>query len=140
MTADGKVLSGPKVTVNKDGFIIAEDGTVMTADGKILTGVAVNENGEVVGPDGTVMKDANLTIAADGTVRDNSGNVIAGVSGSSLPPGFDVPEADEQFIQTGLPKIITLILGGSSQDGVAKTSMLIAQPVASEIPTPKEGK
>ena len=140
MTADGKVLSGPKVTVNKDGFIIAEDGTVMTADGKILTGVAVNENGEVVGPDGTVLKDPNLTIAADGTVTDSSGNVIAGISGSSLPPGFDVPEADEQFIQTGLPKIITLILGGASQDGVAKTSMLIAQPVASEIPTPKEGK
>jgi len=138
MTADGKVLSGPKVTVNEQGFIVAEDGTIMTADGKILTGVAINENGEVVGPDGKVLKDANLIIAEDGTVRDSSGNIIAGVSGSSLPPGYGEAEED-QFIKTGLPKIITLILGGASQDGVAKTNVLVAQPVATELPTPKPG-
>ena len=145
MTADGKVLSGPKVTVNKDGFIIAEDGTVMTADGKVLTGVTLNENGEVVGPDGTVLKDANLTIAEDGTVRDSSGNVIAGVTGSNLPPNFATAAPDEgtieQLIQaatTRLQNYVTLVIGGQSKEGVALTSRLNVQPVAGGLPVEKE--
>ena len=123
MTADGKVISGQNVTVNKDGFIIGADGTVMTADGKILTGVTVNENGEVVGADGKVLRDANLTIAADGTVTDSSGNVITGVSGSGLAPGTDEPGLR-------IPGIIALTVGGASEEGVAKTSVLPVEPVA----------
>ncbi len=123
MTADGKVISGQNVTVNKDGFIIAADGTVMTADGKIRTGVTVNENGEVVGADGKVLRDANLTIAADGTVTDSSGNVITGVSGSGLAPGTDEPGLK-------IPGIIALTVGGASEEGVAKTSILPVEPVA----------
>ena len=123
MTADGKVISGEKVTINKDGFIIAADGTVMTADGKILTGVTVNENGEVVGADGKVLRDANLTVAADGTVRDSSGNIITGVSGSGVPPSPDVPVL-------AIPGIIALTIGGASKEGVATTSILPVEPVA----------
>jgi len=123
MTADGKVISGQNETVNKDGFIIGEDGTVMTADGKILTGVTVNENGEVVGADGKVLRDANLTVAADGTVTDSSGNVITGVSGSGLAPG-----TDESSLK--IPGIIALTVGGASEEGVAKTSVLPVEPVA----------
>lgn len=143
MSADGKVLSGPNVTVNEDGFIIAEDGTVMTADGKVLTGVTVNENGEVVGPDGTVLKDANLTIAEDGTVRDSSGNIIAGVTGSNLPAEFgaDIPDEDtlDQLIQAATTGItagnyVALIIGGQSKEGVALTSRLAIQPVAGGLP------
>jgi len=123
MTADGKVISGQNVTINKDGFIIAADGTVMTADGKILTGVTVNENGEVVGADGKVLRDANLTVAADGTVTDSSGNIITGVSGSGLAPGTDEPDLR-------IPGVIALTVGGSSEEGVAKTSILPVEPVA----------
>lgn len=123
MTADGKVISGPNVTINKDGFIIAADGTVMTADGKILTGVTVNENGEVVGADGTVLRDANLTVAADGTVTDSSGNIITGVSGSGAPPSLGVPDLR-------IPGIIALTIGGASKEGVATTSILPVEPVA----------
>jgi pilus assembly protein CpaB len=123
MTADGKVISGQNVTVNKDGFIIGADGTVMTADGKILTGVTVNENGEVVGADGKVLRDANLTIAADGTVTDSSGNVITGASGSGLAPGTDEPGLK-------IPGIIALTVGGASEEGVAKTSVLPVEPVS----------
>jgi Flp pilus assembly protein CpaB len=135
MTADGKVLSGPKVTVNKDGFIIAEDGTVMTADGKVLSGVTVNEKGEVVAADGTVLKDANLTVAADGTVRDSNGNVIAGVTGSSLPPGF----AEAAPAEIEIPDItgyVALIIGGKGKDGVALTNTMRVEPVAVKFPVP----
>jgi len=126
MTADGKVISGQNVTVNKDGFIIGADGTVMTADGKILTGVTVNENGEVVGADGKVLRDANLTVAADGTVTDSEGNVIAGVSGSGLPANFgDIDTPDLK-----IPGIIALTVGGASEEGVAKTSVLPVEPVS----------
>lgn len=128
MAADGKVISGQNVTVNKDGFIIGEDGTVMTADGKILSGVTVNEKGEVVGADGKVLRDANLTVAADGTVTDSNGNVIAGVSGSGLPANFGDVGLDEPDLK--IPGIIALTVGGASEEGVAKTSVLPVEPVA----------
>ncbi|MBL1141272.1 MAG: Flp pilus assembly protein CpaB [Proteobacteria bacterium] len=132
MTKDGKVLSGPKVTVNKDGFIIAEDGTVMTADGKVLAGVTVDENGNVIAPDGSIMKDANLIVDADGTVRDSNGNVIAGVSGSSLPPTFGEDEIELKIPE--MPTWVALVLGGSGKDGVATTNTIKVEPVAAEFP------
>lgn len=134
MTTDGKVLSGPKVTVNKDGFIIAEDGTVMTADGKILSGVTVNEKGEVIAADGSVLKDANLTVAADGTVRDSSGNVIAGVTGSSLPPGYG--EAAPEIEIPDITGYVALIIGGKGKDGVALSNTMRVEPVAVKFPVP----
>ena len=133
MTADGTVLSGPKVTVNKDGFIIGEDGTVMTADGKVLTGVTVDANGNVIGPDGKIMKDANLIVDADGTVRDKNGNVIAGVSGSSLPPDFGTGEIEPGLLPKG-PVYVAIVIGGASKEGVALTSTMEVQPVALEVP------
>jgi pilus assembly protein CpaB len=130
--ADGKAVSGPKVTVNKEGFIISEDGTVMTADGKVLSGVSVNEQGQVVGPDGEILTDANLTVAADGTVRDSSGNLVAGVSGSDLPPEVTAP--DVQPFLARLSNFVSLIVGGASKDGVAKTSLLPVEPLAGQLP------
>lgn len=136
MTKDGKVLSGPNVKVNEDGFIIAEDGTVMTADGKVLEGVTVNENGEVVTADGTVLRDANLTVADDGTVRDSNGNIVSGVSGSSAP-ALEEPVAPDITVPE-IPTYIALILGGKSEDGVALTSTMKVQPVALERPIVKQ--
>ncbi|MBZ0172550.1 MAG: Flp pilus assembly protein CpaB, partial [Phycisphaerales bacterium] len=37
MAADGTVISGPKVTRTKDGFLVDENGNVMAADGTVLT-------------------------------------------------------------------------------------------------------
>ena len=132
LAADGTVLGGPKVTINKDGFIIAEDGTVMTADGKVLTGVTVNENGQIVGPDGKVLTDSNLTVAADGTVRDSKGNIIAGISGSGSLPA--VAGADIQSLLDRFSNFVSLIVGGASKDGVAKTGILPVQPLVGEPP------
>ncbi len=131
IVAGGKAIGGPKVTVNEQGFIIAEDGTVMTADGKVLTGVAVNEKGQVVGPDGKVLTDANLAVAADGTVRDSSGNLVAGISGSDLPPEIAVTDVSPFLAR--LSNFVSLIVGGASKDGVAKTSILPVQPLAGEL-------
>ena len=141
MTEDGRVLSGPRVKVNEQGFIIAADGTVMTADGKVISGVAVNEKGEVIGPDGKVLADANLIVAADGTVRDSSGNIIAGISGSSLPPTFGVEELEQLIAPPLVPRIVAIIIGGAGKDGVALTNTMEVQPVAVEFPArPPEGQ
>jgi len=141
MTADGKVLSGPGVTVNKDGFLIAEDGTVMTADGKVLSGVFVDENGNVVAPDGSIMTDSKLTVAADGTVRDSNGNTVAGVTASTLPPSFgETGFAGEDLGVAGIPKYIGYTVGGESEGGVAKTTTLPVVPLIQDFPPALEEK
>lgn len=141
VAADGTVISGPKVTMNEHGFLIDENGNVMTADGKILSGVTVDENGNVIGPDGKIMTDPNLIVDADGTVRDKDGNVIAGISGSSIPPGFGDAEADlidEDLIMANMPQgLYQLIIGGSSKDGVASSQTLEVESVkATVLPAP----
>jgi len=132
MTKDGKVLSGPNVTVNKDGFIIAADGTVMTADGKVLEGVTVDENGNVIGPDGKIMTDSNLTVAVDGTVRDSNGNVIAGITGSDVVTGPGLEEQLMELLSGG--KSVRLIIGGKSKDGKAPTVDLPVESVKQAPP------
>ncbi len=118
MTKDGKVLAGPPVTVNEQGFIIAEDGTVMTPDGKIISGMRVNENGEVVGPDGKVYNANELVIGPDGSVRTKNGELLAGVNaGTTGSVLADVDETDDGGS-------VDLIIGGASEDGVAKVTDL----------------
>lgn len=117
MTKDGKVLAGPPVTVNEQGFIVAEDGTVMTPDGKIISGMRVNENGEVVGPDGKLYDARDLVIAADGTVRTKDGTILAGVSAGTTGSVLAEAETDD-------PGSVDLIIGGASEDGVAKVTDL----------------
>jgi len=118
MTKDGKVLAGPPVTVNEQGFIVAEDGTVMTPDGKVINGMRVNENGEVVGPDGKRYNARDLVVAADGTVRDKNGTVLAGVSAGTTGRVLAGAETDEDAGS------VDLIIGGASEDGVAKVTDL----------------
>jgi len=117
MTKDGKVLAGPPVTVNEQGFIVAEDGTVMTPDGKIISGMRVNENGEVVGPDGKLYDARDLVVAEDGTVRTKDGKILAGVSAGTT--GSVLAEASAEDAGS-----VDLIIGGASEDGVAKVTDL----------------
>jgi pilus assembly protein CpaB len=132
MTKDGKILSGPDVRVNKHGCLIAADGTVMTESGKILSGVFVDEDDNVIGPDGKIMTDCDLTVADDGTVRDKNGNVIAGITGSSYPPEYD-ESGFEDALNALLNQRINLIIGGSSKDGKAKNVDLPVEPVAAPL-------
>lgn len=135
---DGQVISGPKATVNEHGFIIAEDGTVMTADGKVLEGVTVDENGNVIGPDGKVMTDANLTVAADGTVRDKDGNVIAGITGSNVPTslGAGAVVGGDDVRMADLPLFYRLILGGEGEEGAPLSKSVPVEKLKATAPEP----
>lgn len=117
MTKDGKVLAGPPVTVNAQGFIVAEDGTVMTPDGKVISGMRINEKGEVVGPDGQLYNARDLVVAADGTVRTRNGQLLAGVTAATTGSVL----AEEGTDDAGS---VDLIIGGASEDGVAKVTDL----------------
>jgi len=118
MTKDGKVLAGPAVTVNEQGFIIAADGTIMTPDGKVISGMRVNENGQVVGPDGQLYNARDLIVAADGTVRTKDGTILAGVNAGTTGGVI----ADALGIEDS--GAVGLIIGGASEDGVAKVTIL----------------
>jgi len=118
MTKDGKIISGPPVTVNEQGFIIAEDGTIMTPDGKVLSGMRLNVDGQVVGPNGELYDASDLVVAEDGTVRTKDGSILAGVSAGttgSVLAAADGPEDSGS---------VDLIIGGASEDGVAKVTNL----------------
>jgi len=119
MTKDGKVISGPPVTVNEQGFIIAEDGTIMTPDGKILSGMRLNADGQVVGPNGELYDASDLVVAEDGTVRTKDGMILAGVSAGTT--GSVLAAADGPDDSGGS---VDLIIGGASEDGVAKVTTL----------------
>lgn len=118
MTKDGKVLAGPPVTVNEQGFLIAEDGTIMTPDGTVISGMRVNENGEVVGPDGKVYNASELVIGNDGSVRTKNGALLAGVSAGTTGRVLAAAEESDDG------ESIELIIGGASEDGVAKVTAL----------------
>jgi hypothetical protein len=80
------------------------------------------------------MTDSNLVVAADGTVRDKDGNIIAGITGSSLPPGYgDDGEIDLQdLLEANLPEFYNIIIGGASEDGVAKSKVVPISPLAQQ--------
>jgi Flp pilus assembly protein CpaB len=137
MTKDGKIISGPKVKVNKHGCIIDKDNTVMTASGKVLQGVSVDDNDNVIGPDGKVITDCNLSVDADGTVRDKNGKIVEGITGSNLPPDYSISDF-EDAINALANKRINLIIGGSSKDGKAKTVPLTVESVEALIQGPSD--
>lgn len=128
MTKDGKVLAGPAVKVNDQGFIVTA-GTVMDRDGKVLKGLKVNK-GEVIAPDGTALNAKDLVVAADGTIKRADGTVIAGIAAAtpgSVLVAARVPQlaAVQQALSGGTAAAyVDLIIGGSSADGVAKVTTL----------------
>jgi len=65
---DGNVVASNGYKTLKGGFLQDKDGNILTPDGQRLTGVSVAPNGSVVSSDGTVLKAADLEVAADGTV------------------------------------------------------------------------
>ena len=93
-------------------------GTVMTPDGKVLSGMRVNEKGEVVAPDGKIYNARELVVDASGTVRTKDGAVLAGVNAGTT--GSVLAQAADD----GDTGSVDLIIGGASEDGVAKITDL----------------
>ena len=154
VSANGEVLSAEQLAaaglrVNENGEIVDNDGKVVDpaslvtdANGKIVdtaalaaAGLKLNENGEIVDADGNVvvagdlvmtengvlskaqLEAAGLSVDAQGRVVDASGRVL------------DAREVAQVAANTpigGGSKRIDLIIGGSSKDGVAKTTTLRA--------------
>jgi pilus assembly protein CpaB len=150
VTADGKVI-------NKEDIVVSENGTVSTKGGQLLAaeGISVNENGEYVDADGNVIPADELVVNADGSVTskdemmkaagytinengdyvDANGNIVKKEDVKILANGT-VMTADGKVIRDGdrpglkIPGIIALTVGGASEEGVAKTSILPVEPVA----------
>ncbi|MCZ6772434.1 MAG: hypothetical protein O7G83_10715, partial [Proteobacteria bacterium] len=70
------------------------------------------------GPDGQLYCARDLIVAADGTVRTKDGTILAGVSagttGSVLADALGIEDSGA----------VGLIIGGASEDGVAKVTIL----------------
>lgn len=100
--ADGNVIA-------KEDLVVLANGTVMTKDGKVLAGppVTINEQGFI--------------IAEDGTVRTKDGAILAGVSAGTTGSVLAAAEREEEDAGGSS---IDLIIGGASEDGVAKVTDL----------------
>ncbi|MFT5258478.1 MAG: pilus assembly protein CpaB [Saprospiraceae bacterium] len=68
------------VTVTKGGFLVDENGNIMTKDGVILKGVTLNENGEVVTADGTVLTESEIVVNEDGSIAVAKTKTLDGVT------------------------------------------------------------
>ncbi|HTT07935.1 MAG TPA: Flp pilus assembly protein CpaB [Gammaproteobacteria bacterium] len=122
-TREGAVLAsagGARVTA--DGFIITKDGKIMTKDGIVISGngVHVTEDGRVVTADGRVLKADEIKLSSTGVVMTKDGKVIAGVTGNRDTAALQAALQSATAAGTG----IDLIVGGNSQDGVAKVGSL----------------
>ncbi|MFT4564839.1 MAG: hypothetical protein ACI9BW_004609, partial [Gammaproteobacteria bacterium] len=78
----------------------------------------INEDGQVVGPDGKAYDAKDLVIAADGTVRTKDGTILAGVNAGTAGSILADAETDNDSGS------VDLIIGGASEDGVAKVTDL----------------
>ena len=149
--ADGKVytkeqLAAAGLSVNENGdlvdasgkvvdpsdVVVAADGTVMTRDQLKAAGLTVNERGQIVDKDGNVVDSADLVITKDGTVMSkkqlaaagysvNENGEVVDASGRALSSKEVAGLAKKMEIKGAVEENIELVVGGSSEDGVAKT-------------------
>ncbi|MCZ6666963.1 MAG: Flp pilus assembly protein CpaB [Gammaproteobacteria bacterium] len=134
--------------VDASGRVVDSSQLVITADGKILTteqlaaaGLSVNENGEIVDADGNVVDPDSLIVSAAGELLSREQLAAAGLSvnekgeivdadGNVVDPNTLVIDENgnvvnaEDLIAAGRPRRIDMIIGGVSEDGVAKSTTL----------------
>ncbi len=148
LTNDALAAAGLSVNefgqiVDKDGNIVdpntlvtASDGSIMTSEQLAAAGLSVNENGELVDSNGNVVDKSDLITSADGTVLskkhlaasgfniDEDGNIVD-ANGKKLSKDDIALIAENQTITGKAPSIsgtYSLIVGGASADGVAKSA------------------
>ena len=102
-------LAAAGLRVNEQGQIVDAEGNVVAADDLVLTAQGVVSKAQLAA--------AGLRVDAEGRVTDASGRVLA---------ADEVRRVAASTPITGGPRRIDLIIGGSSKDGVAKTTQLKA--------------
>lgn len=168
ITADGKVMSKAELaaaglSVNENGeivdrngkvvsddVIVAPNGAVMSKEQLAAAGLSVDENGNIVdkhgnivdpddlvtGPDGTILSkkalaERGLKVNENGEIVDAEGNVLSDA---------EIAAVAKEMVITGTVDAgkYTLIIGGASEDGVAKSSTVTVR--GDEEEAPAEGK
>ena len=131
---NGEIVDANGRVVSANDMVTTADGTVMTKDQLAKAGLSMNENGEIVDKDGNVVNPDDMIVAADGSILSkeqlasagytvNENGEIVDSSGNVVEPG-NIVIAEDGSIQIKLapaPTEYELIIGGNSQDGVAKS-------------------
>ncbi|RME32710.1 MAG: Flp pilus assembly protein CpaB [Gammaproteobacteria bacterium] len=139
--ADGNVIDPAEV-------VVGADGAVYTKSQLAAAGLSVNENGEIVDKDGNVVSKDDLIVGKNGSIIsraelakaglrmnekgeivDKDGNVV---SGQALAQALGRPELATESGFTSVAEKgreaegeqIDLIVGGASEDGVAKVKKI----------------
>jgi len=139
---NGEIVDANGKVISTNDILVAADGTVLTKDQLAAAGYSINENGEIVDKDGNVIMPEDLIIAADGSVLSEEQLAAAGLSvnehgqivdkdGNIVNPNNIVVAADgsvmtkEQLAAAYIAGKYDLIIGGASEDGVAKSRTVI---------------
>jgi len=128
----GELVDASGKVVNPSDIMIAADGTIMTKDQLKAAGLSINEKGQIVDKDGKVVDTSDLVITKDGTVMSKKQLAAAGYSvnekgevvnadGRVLSSKEVAGIAKQMIIKGAEDKSVELVVGGSSEDGVAKT-------------------
>jgi Flp pilus assembly protein CpaB len=140
----GQIVDKDGNIVDPNDIVTASDGSIMTKEQLAAAGLSINENGDIVDANGNVVDKSDLITSANGEVLskkylaaagynvDENGDIVD-ANGKKLSANDIALIAENQSI-TGTEPLITgkynLIIGGDSDDGVAKSTT---------VTIPKEG-
>jgi pilus assembly protein CpaB len=127
----------------KAGATIDENGNWVTASGEVIKAEDINisSNGTITTSDGQLLAANGLTVDENGNFVDENGNIVSQEQIQTLAnvaiseaneETDDLEESIRQQLESQLNNYVRLIIGGSSEDGVAKTSLMPVQSVKAE--------
>lgn len=130
---NGEIVDKDGNVVNPDSIVITPDGKVMTKEQLAAAGLSVDENGNIVDKNGNIVDESDLVVGPNGTVLSKKALAAKGLSvnengeivdenGVVLSEAEVAAVAEEMtIVGSGRSGRFTLIIGGSSEDGVAKS-------------------
>lgn len=104
---DSKALAAAGLSVNENGEIVDKDGNVVNADDLVLTANGVLSKQQ--------LEAAGLTVDANGRVLDANGRALNANEVAAVAANTPI---------SGGSRLIDMIIGGASTDGVAKSTTL----------------
>ncbi len=131
---NGEIVDKDGNIIDPNDVVVASDGSVMTKEQLAAAGLSLNENGEIVDGSGNVVNKNDLITSANGEIlskkeleksgyRVNENGEIVDAKGNVVSDKEITRFAKTQSI-TGAVRLVgeyDLIIGGSSEDGVAKS-------------------